>query len=77
VLRLKQLEFNFQIRLHFVHVAGSRIQAQGTDGLSWGSPFLLGQLHSVPLHYSPSAITSHSEMVRVFSPPICLPSPLV
>jgi hypothetical protein len=50
VLRLKQLEFNYQLRLHVIHVAGLRMQAQGTDALSRGSPFMVDILHQVPLN---------------------------
>jgi len=34
VLRLKKLEWDFGLNLHVVHVAGKRMIAQGTDGLS-------------------------------------------
>lgn len=37
VLRLRLLEMEGGLRLHVVHVAGTRMQAQGTDGLSRGS----------------------------------------
>jgi hypothetical protein len=50
VLRLKQLEFNAQLCLHVVHISRVRMQAQGTDALSRGSPFKLDPLHQVPLH---------------------------
>jgi len=34
VLRLKKLEWEFGLTLHVVHVAGKRMIAQGTDGMS-------------------------------------------
>jgi len=34
VLRLKKLEWEFGLNLHVVHVAGKRMIAQGTDGMS-------------------------------------------
>jgi hypothetical protein len=37
VLRLRLLEMTGQVRLHMIHVAGSRMIAQGTDGLSCGA----------------------------------------
>jgi hypothetical protein len=57
VLRLRKLELHSGIRLQVVHVAGKRMLAQGTDGLSRGSLFE-GGLHQgdllsfVPLHLS-------------------------
>ncbi len=36
VLRLRKTEMEYDVTLHVVHVAGSRMIAQGTDGLSWG-----------------------------------------
>ena len=36
VLRLRKLEFIHGIKIFFIHVAGSRMIAQGTDGLSRG-----------------------------------------
>jgi hypothetical protein len=41
VLKLKKLEFDCQFKLHVMHIAGHRMQAQGTDGLSHSSPFAL------------------------------------
>ena len=41
VLRLRKAEMSFGFTLHLVHVAGTRMIAQGTDGLSMGS-FLEG-----------------------------------
>jgi hypothetical protein len=42
--------------LHVIHVSGSRMCAQGTDGLSWGQLdegiMHHGTLHQVPLHLS-------------------------
>jgi hypothetical protein len=55
VLRLRQLELPHSLQLHIVHVAGQRMIAQGTDGLSRGDlldGIMRGQLflHFVPLH---------------------------
>jgi len=36
VLKLKCLELHHGLRLHLIHVSGTRMQAQGTDGLSRG-----------------------------------------
>ena len=58
VLRLRILQQFANFKLHVVHVAGSRMIKQGTDGLSRGLPHegLLGQhrdfLHYLPLHLS-------------------------
>ena len=41
VLRLRKAEMSYGFTLHLVHVAGTRMIAQGTDGLSRGS-FLEG-----------------------------------
>ena len=58
VLRLRQLEMRTNSRLHVVHVAGTRMIAQGTDGLSRGDfsgGVMAGGdfLSHVPLHLSP------------------------
>jgi hypothetical protein len=55
VRHLRQLDMHGQIILHVVHVAGSRMVVQGTDGLSRGdfsSGVMSGQhmLQFVPLH---------------------------
>lgn len=52
ILCLKKLEFDYQFHLHVIHIAGSRMQAQGTDALSRGSPLSLSPLHRVLLHLS-------------------------
>jgi len=57
VVRLRQLEMHHRCKIHFIHVAGTRMIAQGTDGLSRGD---LGEgvmkgrsmLSFVPLHLS-------------------------
>jgi hypothetical protein len=36
VLCLRKTELEYDFALHVVHVAGTRMIAQGTDGLSWG-----------------------------------------
>jgi hypothetical protein len=55
VLRLRTLEMTSSLRLHVVHVAGTRMIQQGTDGLSRGllTDGVLAQGHMlwhVPLH---------------------------
>ena len=55
VVRLYLLEMKFKCRIQLVHVAGTRMIDQGTDGLSRGSMFegvMQGQsmLHHLPLH---------------------------
>eukprot|EP00978_Attheya_sp_CCMP212_P016480 scaffold43205_cov34-Attheya_sp.AAC.2 len=55
VVRLKTLELRGEFRLHMIHVAGTRMIAQGTDGLSRGNigeGVMAGEAMSsfVPLH---------------------------
>ena len=55
ILRLKTLELSSETKFNFVHVAGTRMIQQGTDGLSRGNMFegvMTGQrlLSFVPLH---------------------------
>ena len=55
VLRLRKLEFRSGIKIHFIHVSGSRMIVQGTDGLSRGDTcegVMQGHqmLNFVPLH---------------------------
>jgi len=57
ILRLRQLEMTGTVRLHVVHVAGHRMIAQGTDGLSRGdytTGVMAGDpmMDFVPLHQS-------------------------
>ena len=57
VLRLRQLEMRTGMILHFVHVSGKRMIAQGTDGLSRGdhsTGVMRGEAMEafVPLHKS-------------------------
>ena len=56
-LRLRTLEMGGRVRIHMVHVAGSRMIAQGTDGLSRGDlteGVMTGSsiLQYIPLHKS-------------------------
>ena len=37
VLRVKKLELNHSVKIHFIHVSGKRMIAQGTDGISRGN----------------------------------------
>ena len=37
ILELQELEINFRTKIHFIHVAGTRMIAQGSDGLSRGN----------------------------------------
>ena len=39
VLRLRKLQLKSNFKLHVLHVAGTRMIEQGTDGLSRGLPF--------------------------------------
>lgn len=55
VLRLRKLELHYGLKLHVVHIAGTRMIAQGTDGVSRGNLLegvLAGNdmLSFVPLH---------------------------
>ena len=55
VLRLRSLQMKHDLHLHVIHVAGKRMMAQGTDGLSCGdmlTGFFGGRtmLDFVPLH---------------------------
>ncbi len=57
VLRMHQLEMNFKCKIHFIHCAGKRMIAQGTDGLSRGnllSGVMTGKSMTdfVPIHKS-------------------------
>jgi len=57
-LRLRSLEMMGDFHFHLIHVAGTRMTAQGTDGLSRGSlseGIMRGSsmLSFVPLHLSP------------------------
>ena len=57
VLRLRQLEMKGDLILHVVHVAGTRMQAEGADGSSRGdhtTGVMAGQpiLKYIPLHLS-------------------------
>jgi len=65
VLRVRTLQMHHDLALHVVHVAGKRMQAQGTDSLSRGAldmGVLLGadMLSFVPLHLS--ALERSSEL---------------
>ena len=48
ILRLKRAEMEYGFSLHFVHIAGTRMIAQGTDGLSRGM-LLEGVLTGQPM----------------------------
>lgn len=57
ILRLRKIEFHYGLRLHVIHVAGTRMIAQGTDGVSRGNMLegvMAGQkmISFVPLHLS-------------------------
>ena len=57
LLRIKSLEMSYRCRIHIVHVAGTRMIAQGTDGISRGDMYegvMKGDsmLSHVPLAYS-------------------------
>jgi hypothetical protein len=48
VLRLRLLETNNDLIIHVGHVAGTRMQAQGTDGISRGDKSM-GMMRGVPM----------------------------
>lgn len=57
VLRLRKLQLKYSLRLYFIHVAGTQMIKQGTDGISRGNfleGVLIGQdmLSFIPLHQS-------------------------
>jgi len=64
IIRLRRLEMHSKCKINFIHVAGSRMIAQGTDGLSRGD---LGEgvmkgssmLSFVPLHLSAIHRSAH------------------
>jgi hypothetical protein len=58
VLRLKELEMDYDLHLHIIHVSGKRMIAEGTDGLSCadhGEGVMLGRdiCWYIPLHLNP------------------------
>jgi hypothetical protein len=59
ILRLKRLELEHLLHLHVVHIAGTRMMAQGTDGLSRGvawefdNPLSFVLLHLSPVDHDP------------------------
>jgi hypothetical protein len=58
VLRLKELELDYNMHLQIVHVSGKRMIAEGTDGLSradHGEGVILGKSirYYIPLHLNP------------------------
>jgi hypothetical protein len=48
VLRLRFLEINQDLIIHVIHVAGTRMQAQGTDGISRGDKSM-GVMQGIPM----------------------------
>jgi hypothetical protein len=48
ILRLRSIEMGGQLRLHVVHVAGTRMISQGTDGLSRGD-YTTGVMAGIPM----------------------------
>ena len=48
VLRLRLLEMNSDLIIHVIHVAGTRMKAQGTDGISRGDKSM-GAMRGVPM----------------------------
>jgi hypothetical protein len=60
VVRLKELELEFDLTLHIVHVSGRRMIVEGTDGLSradHGEGVMTGEniKNYIPLHLTPTA----------------------
>ena len=79
VLELKELELENQFKVHVIHVAGTRMIAQGTDGLSRGN-LLEGVMQTcnmmswIPLHLSATQTQSNlfdwiKTWVKSFNPP--------
>ena len=67
VLRLRKLEMTAGIKLHFIHVAGTRMITQGSDGLSRGNlseGVMRGEEMTsfIPLHLS---ALERSELLKV------------
>jgi len=78
ILRLRQFEMSGQLRLHVVHVSGTRMVAQGTDGLSrldYTSGVMSGanMLDYIPLHLS--ALDQSPSILRWL--PSWLPEPIL
>ena len=68
VLRLRKLEMTAGIKLHFIHVAGTRMITQGSDGLSRGNlseGVMRGEEMTsfIPLHLS---ALERSELLKVW-----------
>lgn len=67
ILRLRVIDMQWNLKLHVIHVAGTRMTAQGTDGLSRGD-FTMGVMSSasmlqfVPLHQC--AMTRHPPILE-------------
>lgn len=49
ILRLRSLDMSGDLRLHMIHVAGTRMIAQGTDGLSRGD-YSQGVMGGIPIN---------------------------
>jgi hypothetical protein len=59
VLRLQQFDMTGLLRLHITHVSGTRMIAQGTDGLSRGD-MMDGVMRGVPFSsFTPLHLTAH------------------
>ncbi len=59
VLRLRTIEMQGQLKLYIIHIAGSRMIARGTDGLSRGD-FTAGVMSGSPmLHFVPLHLCAH------------------
>jgi hypothetical protein len=67
ILRLRVLEMSGQIRLHVIHVASSRMIAQGTDGLSRGD-YTCGVMTGIPmLSYIPLHLSAMERRPQLLS----------
>jgi hypothetical protein len=75
VLRLRKTELEYDFALHVVHVAGTRMIMQGTDGLSWGI-FLKGVVRGKDMlsfmDLSQTAIERHPGVLEFVSHGYCL-----
>jgi hypothetical protein len=58
VLGLHTVDMLGSLQLHFIHVAGTRMVQQGTDGLSWGS-YSMGVMSGAPmLAFAPAHLSA-------------------
>lgn len=69
ILRLRQVEMKVGLKLYLVHVAGTRMIDQGTDGLSRGSLLegvMAGKDMLAYIDLSKTAVERHPPLIRFF-----------